>query len=63
MSVHVIVDEDTCIGSGECIAQDPEAVELDDDGVARVLLAEFDEARAKRLCAVCPVGALSIVGP
>jgi ferredoxin len=60
MSVHVIVDEDTCIGSAECVTQDPEAMELDDDGIARVLLAEFDEARAKRLCNICPVGALSV---
>ncbi len=60
MNVQVIVDEDTCIGSGECIALDPEAIELDEHGTARMLLAELDEGRAKRLCATCPVGALSI---
>jgi ferredoxin len=61
MNVHVIVDPDTCIGSGECVALDPEAIELDENGTARVLLAEIDEGRAERLCATCPVGALSIV--
>lgn len=60
MNVSVIVDPDICIGSGECIALDPEAIELDEQGTARLLLAELDEQRAKRLCDVCPVGALSI---
>ena len=60
MDVNVIVDPDTCIGSGECIALDPEAVDLDEQGVARILLAEMDEQRAERLCGICPVGALSI---
>ena len=60
VNVQVIVDEDTCIGSGECVAVDPGAVELDADGVAHVLLPEIDEERARRLCGTCPVGALSI---
>lgn len=60
MNVQVIVDEDTCIGSGECVALDPGAIELDADGVARILLPEIDEERARHLCDTCPVGALSI---
>ena len=60
MTVHLIVDEDVCIGSGECVAEDPEAIELDDTGCARVLIAELEEERAGNLCDVCPVGALSI---
>ena len=60
MTVHLIVDEDVCIGSGECVAEDPEAIELDDTGCARVLIAELDEERAGNLCDVGPVGALSI---
>ena len=62
MNVTVVVDPDTCIGSGECIALDPEAVDLDEQGTARILLAEMDEQRAERLCIVCPVGAPSIEG-
>jgi ferredoxin len=62
MNVQVVVDEDTCIGSGECIALDPDAVEMDSHGTAHILLPELDEERAKRLCATCPVGALSIAG-
>ena len=60
MNVHVIVDENACIGSAECVALDPEAIELDDDGIARMRIAELDEERARRLCDTCPTGALSI---
>jgi ferredoxin len=60
MTVRLIVDEDVCIGSGECVAEDPDAIELDDTGCARVLIAELEEDRAGNLCDVCPVGALSI---
>ena len=63
MHVHVIVDPDACIGSAECVALDPEAIELDEQGTARMLLSELDEQRAKELCETCPVGALSIVRP
>lgn len=59
MSVHVIVDPDICIGSGECVALDPGAVELQ-DGVAHVRIDPMDDVRAERLCDACPVGALSI---
>jgi ferredoxin len=59
MNVQLIVDPDTCIGYGECVAADAEAVELDSEGCARVRLAELDRVRAERLCATCPVGAIS----
>ena len=62
MLVHVIVDPDNCIGSAECVALDPEAVELDEQGTARMLVPELDEERATALCDACPVGALSIAG-
>jgi ferredoxin len=57
---RVIVDEDVCIGSGECVAEDPDAMEIDETGCARVLIPTMDEARATRICDVCPVGALSV---
>jgi ferredoxin len=63
MNVQIIVDEDTCIGSGDCIALDPEAIDLDDRGTATMLVAELDEERARKLCDICPVGALSIAAP
>jgi ferredoxin len=60
MSVRVIVDIDSCIGSGECVAIDVGAIEIDGTGCARMLIDEMDEARAERLCRSCPVGALSV---
>ena len=60
MLVRLIVDADNCIGSAECVALDPEAVELDEQGTARILVPELEEARASALCDACPVGSLSI---
>ena len=57
---RVIVDEDLCIGSGECIAEDPEVMELDEHGCARVLVANIEDDRAQRICDACPVGALTV---
>ena len=52
-----------CIGSAECVALDPEAVELDEQGTARVLVPALEEDRASALCDACPVGSLSIAAP
>jgi ferredoxin len=59
MATRVIVDVDACIGSGECVAVDPQAMEIDSTGCAHVLIDELDDERAQRICASCPVGALS----
>ena len=59
MNVQIIVDADICIGSGECVGLDSEAVEID-DGCARVLVDPMEDERAQQLCDTCPVGALSI---
>ena len=63
MLVHVTVDPDVCIGSAECVALDPEAVELDEHGTAHILVPELEEQRAAQICDTCPVGALSIATP
>lgn len=60
MDVQLIIDPDVCVGYGECVAEDAEAVELTDDGCARVRLAVLDRGRADRICAACPVGAISV---
>jgi ferredoxin len=59
MPVRLIVDLDACIGSAECVALDPEAIELDQHGSAHVILPELEPERAQKLCDVCPLGALS----
>ena len=59
MFVHLVVDPDICIGSGECVGLDPEAVELR-DGLAHVRIDPIEDRRADQICNACPVGALSI---
>ena len=61
MDVELVIDPDTCVGYGECVAEDADAVELDGDGCARARLVSLDRARAERICAACPVGAISFV--
>ena len=59
MDVTLIIDPDTCIGYGECVlTEDPDAVELGPNGTARVICAALDETRARRICEVCPTGAI-----
>ena len=60
MLVHLTVDQDACIGSAECVAVDPDAVELDESGTAHVRVPELEEERAKEICDACPIGAFSI---
>ncbi len=62
MLVHLIIDPDACIGSGECVAIDPDAVELDNQGSAHLLIDQLEEERAQRLCDACPMSAISIQG-
>lgn len=62
MLVRLIVDPDACIGSGECVALEPEVIELDSHGIAEVIVPEIEEERAKLLCENCPVGAISTAG-
>jgi ferredoxin len=59
--VRLEIDRNECIGFGECVSEDPDAVELGEDGCARVIVASLDSARAERICAVCPTGAIRIV--
>jgi len=60
MNVTITIDADACIGYGKCVAEDPEAVELDERGCARLLIRQIDADRAGRLCAACPTGAISV---
>lgn len=60
MNVQLIIDPDTCVGYGECVAQDAEAVGLDDQGCAHALTATLTSARAELICAACPVGAITL---
>lgn len=63
MLVRLIIDADGCIGSAECVALEPDVMELDSQGIAEVIVLELDEERARLLCETCPVGAISIAHP
>ncbi len=58
--VTIQIDRDACVGFGECVSEDPEAVVLEADGTASVRVAELEQRRAERLCASCPAGAIHI---
>lgn len=60
--VRVLVDDELCVGVGNCAATEPDAFVLGDDGVSSavpdVLL---PRERAQLVCGECPTGAISIV--
>ena len=60
MDTQLIIDPDTCVGYGECVAEDSAAVEIDENGCARALVPLLPRDRAERLCAACPVGAITL---
>ncbi len=60
--VKLVIDRGLCIGYGECVSEEPDAVALGEDGCARVLVAALERPRAERLCAACPTGAISVDG-
>ena len=60
MQMRLIIDPDACVGYGECVAMDAEAVALDDAGCAHALVATLDAERAERICSACPVGAITL---
>lgn len=58
MDVMIEVDREACLGLGYCVREEPDAVELDADGVATARAA-LPEERAIALVESCPAGALS----
>lgn len=60
MDMRLIIDPDTCVGYGECVAEDAGAVELDEQGCARARTAHIAADRAQRICAACPVNAITL---
>lgn len=61
--IHIQVDRDLCIGSGDCVDSAPDVFALDDEGKAVVLNADAamvdDVVDAARNC---PVTAIFVVG-
>ena len=61
--MRAIVDEDACTGCGLCADNCPEVFELNDDGIAMVLLDPVPPASAeaaREAADTCPVDAIEI---
>jgi len=58
--VKVILDQDKCIGSGQCVLSAPEVFDQrDDDGIA-VLLEETPEEGTREAARICPALAITV---
>ena len=55
------IDRSLCSGYGICEAVAPDAIELADDGVARLRTAELGREEALEAVASCPTGAITAV--
>ena len=61
--IHVEVERDLCIGSGDCVSTQPDVFQLDDEGKAVVL--DPDAAGTDEILEAaqnCPVTAIFVIG-
>jgi len=59
--LEIVIDEDRCMGSGNCVFWAPETFDLSEAGYAIVLdPAATDETRLRIAAQGCPVGAISL---
>ena len=59
--LSIEIDADLCVGFGDCLAEAPQAFDLDESGVA--FLTRPDTVARDRLlgaCAACPVDAITV---
>ncbi|MBO8427386.1 MAG: ferredoxin [Firmicutes bacterium] len=52
------IEEGACIGCGSCASMFPEAFEIGEDGLARVI-GELNEEEATQVIESCPAGVIS----
>lgn len=56
--MDVTVDEDVCIGAGQCEMIAPAIFEVGDDGISHVIGPVEDEDQARQAVDNCPSGAI-----
>ncbi|PRB43501.1 ferredoxin [Arthrobacter sp. MYb23] len=64
--MRVFVDQIKCTGHGVCEELAPDAFLIEDDGIARVLIAEVQGAtlaEVQAACAQCPTQAITLAEP
>lgn len=59
----VRIDRTICVGFGDCMAEAPDALELDEEGIAafKAGAASVERERLLRACEACPVDALVVL--
>ncbi len=61
MGLEVELDRDVCMGSGNCMAEAPDAFDLDDDGIAFVIdPAAVSEDTIVTIARKCPSQAITV---
>jgi ferredoxin len=65
MGYSVSIDRDSCMSSGNCVADSPTAFDFDDDDIAIVTAAaaEVPDDRLLRVARNCPAGAIVVRDP
>jgi ferredoxin len=61
--MKIILDQDHCMGHGQCELVAPDLFKLDADGIAQVLVENPDDAQIKRLEEAirrCPEAVISV---
>lgn len=59
--LRLLIDRDLCVGFADCVAEAPDAFEIDEEGIA-VFKAPESVSRGRLLdaCAACPVDAITV---
>jgi ferredoxin len=63
--VRITIDQDRCVGHGQCYLVAPELISLDEQGYAGVLAEDFDDSMrelATRAADSCPERAIRVEG-
>lgn len=63
MTLRVEIDQDLCMSSGKCVADEPEAFGFDDQELSVVLpgAAGLSEQRLRRAARMCPGQAITLI--
>lgn len=62
--IHIEIDRDVCMGSGNCVYEAPGAFDLDDDSISVVIDPRgAPEDKVRAAARKCPTGAITVVEP